>query len=85
VIAARQYSELAGTVAVKADQEAHAHTCSVSRHFAALPTAHREALMLVGAGGYPCEAAAKIAGCPVGTMKSRVSRARSELWSVIER
>jgi RNA polymerase sigma-70 factor, ECF subfamily len=41
--------------------------------------------MLVGASGYPYEAAAKIAGYPVGTMKSRVSRARSELWSVIER
>jgi RNA polymerase sigma-70 factor (ECF subfamily) len=77
-------ASLAGTVAIRGDQEAHAHMCSVSRHFAGLPTAHREALMLVGASGYSYEAAARIAGCPVGTMKSRVSRARSELRSVSE-
>ncbi|HEV8015630.1 MAG TPA: sigma-70 family RNA polymerase sigma factor [Stellaceae bacterium] len=77
-------ASFAGTAAIKGDQEAHAQMCSVSRHFAGLPAAHREALMLVGASGYSYETAAKIAGCPVGTMKSRVSRARIELRSATE-
>ncbi|HEV2678608.1 MAG TPA: sigma-70 family RNA polymerase sigma factor [Aliidongia sp.] len=47
--------------------------------FRRLPPSYREALILVGAGGSSYEEAAEIAGCPIGTMKSRVSRARSEL------
>jgi RNA polymerase sigma-70 factor (ECF subfamily) len=37
---------------------------------------HRQALFLVGASGMSYETAAAIAGCRVGTMKSRVNRAR---------
>jgi RNA polymerase sigma-70 factor (ECF subfamily) len=44
-----------------------------------LSPVQREALMLVGSNGFSYDEAAKIAGCPVGTMKSRVSRARFEL------
>jgi RNA polymerase sigma-70 factor, ECF subfamily len=47
--------------------------------FHQLPPLHREALILVGASGHSYEEAADIAGCPTGTMKSRVSRARMEL------
>jgi RNA polymerase sigma-70 factor (ECF subfamily) len=47
--------------------------------FQRLPATHREALILVGASGHSYEEAAEIADCPVGTMKSRVSRARAEL------
>ena len=39
----------------------------------------REALMLVGAQGLTYEAAAALIGCQVGTVKSRVSRARAFL------
>lgn len=39
----------------------------------------REALLLVGAGGFTYEEAAEICDCPIGTMKSRVARARSQL------
>jgi RNA polymerase sigma-70 factor, ECF subfamily len=74
-----------GAVAIKGDQESHMYMLNVSRRFADLPSAHRDALVLVGAKGYSYESAAKIAGCPVGTMKSRVSRARTELRSVLER
>ena len=41
-----------------------------------LPAEQREALILVGAGGFAYEEAADICGCAVGTVKSRVSRAR---------
>jgi len=44
-----------------------------------LPAAHKEALILVGASGYSYDEAAEIVGCPPGTIKSRVSRARAEL------
>jgi DNA-directed RNA polymerase specialized sigma24 family protein len=42
-----------------------------------LPAEQREALILVGAGGFAYEEAAEICGCAVGTVKSRVSRARA--------
>jgi RNA polymerase sigma-70 factor, ECF subfamily len=44
-----------------------------------LDPAHREALMLVAVDGLPYEAAATVMGCPAGTVKSRVSRARDRL------
>ena len=40
---------------------------------------HREVLMLVGANGLSYERASEICGCEIGTVKSRVSRARKEL------
>jgi RNA polymerase sigma-70 factor (ECF subfamily) len=50
-----------------------------------LPAEQREALILVGAGGFAYEEAAEICGCAVGTVKSRVSRARRALQAVLER
>ncbi|WP_348642128.1 sigma factor-like helix-turn-helix DNA-binding protein [Methylobacterium sp. WL6] len=44
-----------------------------------LPDAHREALLLVGVQSLSYEKAARICGIAVGTMKSRVSRARAFL------
>jgi RNA polymerase sigma-70 factor, ECF subfamily len=49
-----------------------------------LPPEQREALILVGAGGFAYEEAAEICGCAVGTVKSRVSRARRALHSIME-
>lgn len=49
-----------------------------------LPPEQREALILVGAGGFAYEEAADICGCAVGTVKSRVSRARKALQSILE-
>lgn len=45
----------------------------------ALPDDQREAITLVGALGVSYEEAAEICGCAVGTIKSRVSRARKGL------
>ena len=44
-----------------------------------LPAAQREALVLVGAAGWSYEEAARHAGCPLGTLKTRVFRARRAL------
>lgn len=49
-----------------------------------LPPDQREALILVGASGFSYEEAAEICGCAVGTIKSRLSRARSHLASILE-
>ena len=46
---------------------------------AKLPADQREALILVGASGFSYEEAAGICGCAVGTIKSRVNRARTRL------
>jgi RNA polymerase sigma-70 factor (ECF subfamily) len=51
---------------------------------AMLPDEQREALTLVGAGGFAYEEAADICGCAIGTVKSRVSRARKALQGILE-
>lgn len=47
--------------------------------FAELSDEQREALILVGAEGFSYEEAAATCGCAVGTIKSRVNRARARL------
>jgi RNA polymerase sigma-70 factor (ECF subfamily) len=51
---------------------------------AQLPVEHREALILVGAAGMTYEEAAEVCGCALGTIKSRVNRARSRLLKLME-
>jgi len=50
---------------------------------AKLPPDQREALLLVGASGFSYEEAANICQCAVGTIKSRVNRARSRLANLL--
>ncbi len=49
-----------------------------------LPPVQREMLMLVAAEGVSYEEAAMIAGCAIGTVKSRVARARAALVLLLE-
>lgn len=56
----------------------------VQRALLMLPIDQREALILIGAGQLSYEEASEICGCAVGTMKSRVSRARSALQDILE-
>jgi RNA polymerase sigma-70 factor (ECF subfamily) len=49
-----------------------------------LPAEHREALILVGAAGLSYEEAAEICGCALGTIKSRVNRARARLLKIMD-
>lgn len=44
----------------------------------------REAIILIGASGFSYEDAAKICDCAVGTIKSRVSRARVRLQEILK-
>ena len=60
-------------------QESRLEMKELEREFATLPAAQREALSLVGASGFSYEEAAEIVGCPQGTIKSRVCRARLTL------
>lgn len=48
-----------------------------------LPEDQREAIILIGASGFSYEEAAEICDCAVGTIKSRVSRARSRLQEIL--
>src|ERR1700749_3298533 len=50
---------------------------------AKLPQDQREALLLVGASGFSYEEAAAICECAVGTIKSRVNRARNRLADLL--
>ncbi|MEM1106933.1 MAG: sigma-70 family RNA polymerase sigma factor [Pseudomonadota bacterium] len=49
-----------------------------------LPDDQREALILVGAGGLAYEEVAEICDCAVGTVKSRVSRARKAVAEILD-
>lgn len=61
------------------DQEDASTLNTVRDRLNLLPAAQREALLLVGAEGFTYEEAADRIGCQVGTVKSRVSRARASL------
>ena len=67
-----------------AGQEEPLHLSDLHRALLTLPPERREALLLVGAGGFSYEEAANICRCAVGTIKSRVGRARAALTSMIE-
>ena len=66
------------------DPEAPVALDELRQGLAMLPTEQREALVLVGAGGFAYEEAAAICDCAVGTVKSRVSRARRALHGILE-
>lgn len=48
-----------------------------------LPHDQREAIVLIGASGFSYEEASEIAGVAVGTIKSRVNRARNKLQELL--
>jgi RNA polymerase sigma-70 factor, ECF subfamily len=49
-----------------------------------LPPDQREAIVLVGAAGLSYEEAAEVCGCALGTIKSRVNRARVRLTGLLD-
>jgi RNA polymerase sigma-70 factor (ECF subfamily) len=63
----------------RASQEGTVALAELRTALETLPSEQREALLLVGAAGFSHEEAARISGCALGTMKSRVWRARAAL------
>ncbi len=70
-------------LAAPAGQDRHIELGDLQRALLHLPQAQREALILVGAGGFSYEEAADICGCAVGTIKSRVARGRVALETLL--
>jgi len=66
------------------DQGWSAELSDTARALRALTDEQREALILVGAGGFSYEDAAEICNCAVGTVKSRVARARKALIAILD-
>jgi RNA polymerase sigma-70 factor (ECF subfamily) len=61
-----------------------AELSDTARALTVLSDEQREALILVGAGGFSYEDAAAICKCAVGTVKSRVARARKTMLAILE-
>ena len=66
------------------EQEWAVDLSDTTRALGGLPDSQREALILVAAGGFSYEEAARISGIPMGTAKSRVARARAALLKMLD-
>jgi RNA polymerase sigma-70 factor (ECF subfamily) len=73
----------AATLTSAPDQLSHLDFDDLRHALLKLPPEQREALLLVGAQGFSYEDAAVICGCAIGTIKSRVNRARSRLAELL--
>ncbi len=71
-------------LAAPAGQDKQIELADLQRALLQLPPSQREALILVGAGGFAYEEAAEICGVAVGTIKSRVARGRAALEHLLE-
>jgi RNA polymerase sigma factor (sigma-70 family) len=65
-------------------QESSMELADVLRALEAIPAGYREALILVSVEGMSYEEAAQVCDIAVGTVKSRVSRARAMLSNIME-
>lgn len=73
----------ANRVATVAPQESAMEMQEFRVALAKLSEEHREALLLVGASGFSYEEAAAVCGVAVGTVKSRLNRARAKLAQLL--
>jgi RNA polymerase sigma-70 factor (ECF subfamily) len=71
-------------LAVSATQQNGLELSDFQRIFRKLPEDHRSILTLVAGSGLPYEEVAKVLGCALGTVKSRVHRARIALFTLLE-
>ena len=71
-------------LSTEASQESTLELEDVIRALTAIPDAYREALVLVAAGNLSYEEIAQICGIALGTVKSRICRARAMLLKIIE-
>jgi RNA polymerase sigma-70 factor, ECF subfamily len=73
----------AASLSVAPAQQGHIDMQDLRQALDLLPANQREALILVGAAGLSYDEAAEITKCAVGTVKSRVNRARSRLAQLL--
>jgi RNA polymerase sigma-70 factor, ECF subfamily len=74
---------LAATLVTQPSQESRVDLKDLRLALSSLAPPQREAILLVGASGLSYEEAAQMCSCAVGTMKSRVYRARVRLMSLL--
>lgn len=81
-----EYDEVAAEriLCAPASQESTVDLTDVLRALDAIPASYREALILVAAGNMSYEDVAEVCGIALGTVKSRVCRARAMLCNVLE-
>jgi RNA polymerase sigma-70 factor (ECF subfamily) len=70
-------------MATHGNQESHLDLADFRKALAKLPEEQREVLIMVGATGLSYEEAAEICGVAIGTIKSRVNRARTKLAELL--
>ena len=70
-------------LSVRATQGDNLDLIDLQRALMQLPKLQREAVLLVGASGVTYEEAAEICKCAVGTIRSRVNRARTALDKIM--
>ena len=75
--------QAAALLSTPPEQNGHLDLADFSKAMLSLSEDQREALLLVGAEGFSYEEAAEITGCAVGTVKSRISRARTRLAELL--
>jgi RNA polymerase sigma-70 factor (ECF subfamily) len=69
---------------VSGDQESHLDLEDFRRALTMLPVEQREVLTLIGASGLSYEEAAEVCEVGIGTIKSRLSRARAKLVDILD-
>ena len=76
-------NDLESLASVAPEQESRIEVAAFKRAFRMLKPEHREVLVLTVIQGLPYEQVASICGCQVGTIKSRVNRARTMLRQML--
>lgn len=71
-------------LAAPAGQDKQIELADLQRALLQLPRTQREAIILVGAGGFAYEEAAEICDVAIGTIKSRVARGRAALEQIMD-
>ncbi len=76
--------DYAGNLMIPGGQEGQLDMADLRLALQKLPDDQREAVVLVGASGFSYQEVAQICQVPVGTVKSRVNRARNKLASLLD-
>ncbi len=75
--------EYSARLSVHPEQHGHMDFADFKDALSQISDDQREALILIGAEGFSYEEVAEICGCAVGTVKSRVNRARARLSQLL--